>query len=131
MLFLDALRMAPAISEAIEHRRARSLEMIDIGTGAGSPTSAIAYPDSPSRCSMRPQKDRVHRRGGARPGLANVAPLHGRAEEIGQDGRYRERFDLATARAVSSLPALIELAMPLLTQGGRRFFRSHPRSKMS
>ena len=123
MLFLDALRMAPAISEAIEHRRARSLEMIDIGTGAGFPDfrrsragHAFTLLDATSKkIAFIGEVVRDL-------GLANVAPLHGRAEEIRQDGRYRERFDLATARAVSSLPALIELAMPLLTQGGQAFF---------
>ena len=35
-----------------------------------------------------------------------------------QDSAYRARFDLATARAVASLPVLLEYVVPFLTIGG-------------
>ena len=44
--------------------------------------------------------------------------MQGRAEELGQDRRYRARFDIATARAVASLPVLLEYVVPFLTIGG-------------
>jgi 16S rRNA (guanine527-N7)-methyltransferase len=43
---------------------------------------------------------------------------HGRAEELGHDPRWRNQVDLVTARAVASLPALLELGLPLLRTGG-------------
>lgn len=49
--------------------------------------------------------------------LANVTVLNMRAEEACGDGR-REAFDLVTARAIASLPVLVELAHPLLRVGG-------------
>jgi 16S rRNA (guanine527-N7)-methyltransferase len=44
--------------------------------------------------------------------------VQGRAEELGQDDRYRSRFNVATARAVASLPVLLEYVVPFLTIGG-------------
>ncbi len=42
----------------------------------------------------------------------------GRAEDAGRAPELRERFASATARAVSSLPAVLELTIPLLSVGG-------------
>ena len=55
-------------------------------------------------------------------GLEGVEALHGRAEELGRDPRYRGRYDLATARAVASLPVLLEICLPFLRVGGRALF---------
>ncbi len=41
-----------------------------------------------------------------------------RAEEAGRDPSLREAFGSATARAVASLPAVLELTLPLLKVGG-------------
>ena len=45
-------------------------------------------------------------------GLGNVTVLRARAEEVG------EVFDIATARAVSALPKLLRLAIPMVRHGG-------------
>ncbi|MBD5604509.1 MAG: 16S rRNA (guanine(527)-N(7))-methyltransferase RsmG [Candidatus Eremiobacteraeota bacterium] len=42
----------------------------------------------------------------------------GRAEDAGRAPEMRERFASATARAVSSLPAVLELTIPFLSVGG-------------
>jgi 16S rRNA (guanine527-N7)-methyltransferase len=42
----------------------------------------------------------------------------GRAEDAGRDARYRGAFAAATARAVASFPAVLELTIPLLAVGG-------------
>jgi len=41
-----------------------------------------------------------------------------RAEALADDERHRERWPAVTARAVASLPELVELAFPLLLPGG-------------
>ena len=51
-------------------------------------------------------------------GLNNVSFVHARAEEFGQNAKYREQFDVVTARAVARLSVLSELCVPLVKQGG-------------
>lgn len=50
-------------------------------------------------------------------GLENVRAIKSRSEDWAA-GEGRESCDLVTARAVAPLPALAELASPLLTEGG-------------
>ena len=52
-------------------------------------------------------------------GLSNVSVSSRRAEELGQDPEYREKFDVVTARAVARLNILCELCIPLLKVGGK------------
>src|SRR6266849_7872155 len=51
--------------------------------------------------------------------LRDVIALHGRAEELGRDAGYRASFDVVTARAVASLPTLLEYAAPFCRVGGQ------------
>src|SRR5215469_13640690 len=51
--------------------------------------------------------------------LWDVTALHGRAEELGRDAGYRASFDVVTARAVASLPTLLEYAAPFCHVGGQ------------
>ena len=50
--------------------------------------------------------------------LADVAVVTGRAESVAHESAHREAYDLALARAVASLPVLLELALPFLRLGG-------------
>ena len=50
--------------------------------------------------------------------LEKVAFVHARAEEFGRNPKYREQFDVVTARAVARLSVLSELCLPLAKQGG-------------
>lgn len=50
-------------------------------------------------------------------GIANARPVRARSEELAA-GAGREAYDAVTARAVGPLPALAELASPLLRDGG-------------
>lgn len=53
--------------------------------------------------------------------LAGIETYLARAEDVGQDKKYRETFDAALARAVAELPVLLEYTVPLLKVGGRLF----------
>ena len=50
--------------------------------------------------------------------LKDVVAVHGRAEELAHKGAYRGSFDVVTARAVASLPMLLEYAAPFCCVGG-------------
>ena len=50
--------------------------------------------------------------------LENVHFVHARAEEFGQNVKYREQFDVVTARAVARLSVLSELCIPLAKKDG-------------
>lgn len=50
--------------------------------------------------------------------LDNVRFVHDRAEDFGQNPKYREQFDIVTARAVARLSVLSELCLPLVKEGG-------------
>ena len=87
----------------------------DIGSGAGLPgiPMAICSPNShftliePMERRSDWLKELV-----IELGLENVTVLRARAEEVG------EVFDIATARAVSALPRLLRLVVPLVRDGG-------------
>jgi len=87
----------------------------DIGSGAGLPgiPMAIILPDT--RFTLI---EPMERRSDwlisvvEELGLKNVEVLRARAEEVG------EAFDIATARAVSALPKLLRLCVPLVRHGG-------------
>ena len=52
-------------------------------------------------------------------GLKNVELVHARAEDFGQNKKYREKFDVATSRAVANLTTLSEYLIPLVKVGGK------------
>jgi 16S rRNA (guanine527-N7)-methyltransferase len=51
-------------------------------------------------------------------GLTGGKAVHGRAEDLGHDPAYREKFDLGVARAVAALPELLELLLPFIRPEG-------------
>ena len=51
-------------------------------------------------------------------GLNNVSVTNERAEEMGQSPKYRQKFDVVTARAVGRLNLIAELCLPLVKVGG-------------
>ncbi len=50
--------------------------------------------------------------------LKNVTVLNGRAEDFAKDERYREKFDMCSARAVARLNTLAEYCIPFVKVGG-------------
>ncbi len=130
-LFLDALRMVPALDEyrrlagADSSKRAKRLKLVDVGSGAGFPglVLKIARPDlEVTLIEATGKKATFLQDAIAALELDGVVAIHARAEDLAHDARQREKHDLATARAVAALPALLELCAPLLRLGGRAFF---------
>jgi len=50
--------------------------------------------------------------------LTNVTLVHSRAEDAGSDNRYREKYDVVTARAVARMSVLSEYCLPFTKKAG-------------
>lgn len=96
--------------------------VVDVGTGAGfpgiplsimNPTLKITLVDSLNKRLIFLQEvvNKLQ--------LKNVEIVHARAEEFGQNKKYRESFDVATSRAVANLSTLSEYLVPLVKVGGK------------
>ena len=123
-LFLDAISMVPEVDRITRTQCDRTdpaVRLVDIGAGAGFPGLALKI--------VRPALDVTLIDATAKKvafvneviaalELERANAVQGRAEELGQDDRYRSRFDIATARAVASLPVLLEYVVPFLIIGG-------------
>ncbi len=98
-----------------------NITLIDIGSGAGFPGLAlkIVRPDLDVTLidSVRKKIDFLNS-AIEQLELRGIRALHGRAEEFARDSLYRDRFGVAVARAVTSLPTLLELSLPLVKPGG-------------
>jgi 16S rRNA (guanine527-N7)-methyltransferase len=95
--------------------------LVDVGSGGGLPglPLKIARPDLAVTLVEADQaKAAFLVLACARLGLQDVEVLARRAEEVGRDPRYRETFDVAVARALAPMPALVELCLPLVRVGG-------------
>ena len=95
--------------------------VVDVGTGAGfpgiplsimNPTLKITLVDSLNKRLIFLQEviNELN--------LKNVELVHARAEEFGQNKKYREKFDIATSRAVANLSTLSEYLLPLVKVDG-------------
>lgn len=118
--FLDSLAAFNILSDyasSINH----TPFLIDIGSGAGFPVLplAIALPDW-NFVSVEATGKKADFQNNAIDaiGINNVEVICERAEELGRDFEYRQRFDVAITRAVGSLSLIAELAVPFLRKGG-------------
>jgi len=94
--------------------------LVDVGSGAGFPGLAlrIAVPGLVLTCVEATGKKARAIEGFAQLVAVPAEVVHGRAEELGREGRFRARFDVATARALGSLAHCAELLFPFLRVGG-------------
>lgn len=94
--------------------------VVDIGSGAGFPGIPLASARPESEFDLIDsvgRKVEFIRRVADELGLDNVRAIKIRSEDLASS-EGRETYDVATARAVASLPVLAELASPLLREGG-------------
>ncbi len=93
----------------------------DIGCGAGFPTLPVAIlRDDVKITAIDSTAKRVNyvEVSAELLGLSNVRCVTMRAEDGAVKPEFRERFDIATARAVAELRVLAELALPYVKVGG-------------
>ena len=97
-------------------------KLVDVGTGAGfpgvplsimNPTLKITLVDSLNKRLIFLQEVVKELN------LKNIEIVHARAEEFGQNKNCREKFDIATSRAVANLATLSEYLVPLVKIDGK------------
>ncbi|MDR3597152.1 16S rRNA (guanine(527)-N(7))-methyltransferase RsmG [Clostridium sp.] len=95
--------------------------LIDVGTGAGFPGLPISIMKEDIKVTLL---DSLNKRVNFlntvinKLGLSNVTTIHSRAEDGARDKRLREKFDIATSRAVANMSVLTELCLPYVKIGG-------------
>ena len=110
--FADSLAALPYLKAG--------MSVIDVGTGAGFPGVPLLIMEPGLELTLA---DSLQKRLTFLDALLKeldlkAALVHGRAEDLGQNKLYRERFDAAISRAVASLPVLLELTTPFVKVGG-------------
>ena len=96
--------------------------VIDVGTGAGFPGMVlkIVRPDLKVTLIDSLNKRVVFLNDVIEKlGLTDINAVHMRAEEGAVNPSMREKFDIACARAVASMPVLLEYCVPYVKQGGK------------
>ncbi|MCH8526073.1 MAG: 16S rRNA (guanine(527)-N(7))-methyltransferase RsmG [Kiritimatiellae bacterium] len=114
----DSLALLPHLRGDLEQRA------LDLGSGGGLPgiPLAVLRPDMAwTLVDSVAKKARFLEETAAEIGLLNVRVDTRRAEVLGRDPDFRERFHVVTARAVARLPTLLELTVPLLRVKGRLY----------
>ncbi len=99
----------------------KDAKLMDVGCGGGFPTLPIAIGRKDvSITALDSTAKKLDFVAYASKELSlNVTTLAARAEDVGKNPKYRESFDIVTARAVSRLNILSELCLPLTKTGGR------------
>ena len=111
--FVDSLTISKYIKDG--------KSIVDVGTGAGFPGIPVKIAREDVKVTL---VDSLNKRilflqdVIEKLGLKQIETLHFRAEEFGQNKKYRESFDIATSRAVANLSTLVEYLLPLVKVGG-------------
>lgn len=97
-------------------------KLLDIGSGAGFPAVPIALfrPDvTVTGLDATAKKAAFINLAAEKLALSNLSAVSGRAEELARNASHEGMYDVVTARAVSALRILCELASRYLKVGGR------------
>lgn len=105
-------------------------KMIDVGTGAG-------FPGIPLKILLPDIKltllDSLKKRIGfleevcSELNLDKIEFVHGRAEDLGQNKDYREKYEYVVSRAVATLNILVEYCLPFVKIGGHFICQKGPK----
>ena len=113
--FVDCIKAFK--SDAIRNAKT----VIDVGTGAGFPGLPIAIMNENCEVLLL---DSLNKRINflnlvvRELGLKNVETVHSRAEDGARNPELREKFDVATSRAVANMAVLSEFCMPYVKVSG-------------
>ena len=112
--FVDSLTISKYISDGTR--------VVDVGTGAGFPGIPLKiYRQDLEIILLDSLQKRINFLDEVikELNLEKIEIIHSRVEDFGKDKRYREKFDIATSRAVANLATLSEYLLPLVKVGGK------------
>lgn len=112
--FVDSLLLLDAVEVP------QGAKIADVGTGAGFPGIPVKIVRQDIELTLM---DSLNKRLIFLEALCgslgiSAEKVHGRAEDLGRQGKFREAFDIVSARAVSDMRELSEYCLPLLKPGG-------------
>lgn len=105
----------------IKYIKLTNKKVIDIGTGAGFPGIPLKIIDNSIEVTL---VDSLNKRiiflneVIQQLNLKNIFSIHSRAEDLGINNNYREKYDICVSRAVANLSTLCEYSLPLVNVGG-------------
>lgn len=118
----DEIILKHFIDSTIINKYANNMKnLIDVGTGAGFPGMVLKIINKDLDVVLL---DALNKRINflskviEELDLKNIEAIHGRAEELGKNEKYREQYDVVTSRAVANMNVLLEYMMPLVKVGG-------------
>ena len=125
--FVDSL----ALIKSVEEISLNPYRIIDIGNGAGFPgiPLKIAFPQlKVTLMDSLNKRVKFLNEVIEKLDLKEIQAVHSRAEDLGREKEYREKYDLSVSRAVANLSTLSEYCMPFVKPGG--FFISYKSGKI-
>lgn len=113
--FIDSILFAKYVSIP------QNASVIDVGTGAGFPSVPLKLYRNDIKLTLL---DSLNKRITFLNELStklgiDVETYHSRAEEAAKKENLREKYDIATARAVAAMPTLCEYCMGFVKKGGK------------
>ncbi|WP_024832688.1 16S rRNA (guanine(527)-N(7))-methyltransferase RsmG [Ruminiclostridium josui] len=112
--FIDSISIVPYVKD-------EEIKIIDVGTGAGFPGIPIKIVNPKNNITLLDSLDKRIKFLNEVINTVNItqiSAIHGRAEDFGVNHEYREKYDIAVARAVSNLPVLLEYCLPFIKING-------------